>query len=173
MLTGVVISSNHSYSSFRLKTRFRRQNDKNLNNFSDTTDMAWLENKNYRLMREILWQNVTFIQCQLIELSKLVFVAMVTALQVLFRTLHLSTNYQLQCFNDTWIIKNYVMKMPSLYPRTSFSNNKSRNLNKGHCSRIQFSSKRHDEFVTTFFKGLWTISVAFITVSRDTCTHRF
>ena len=74
------------------------------------------------------------------ELSNLVLVAMVTALaqqqkllQVLFRSLHPSSRYQLG-FNDTWIIYNYVIKMPPLHPRTSTSNSKLRNLNKDHCS---------------------------------------
>ena len=33
---------NGPYSGFRLKTRFCGQNDKNLNNFSVTTDMAFV-----------------------------------------------------------------------------------------------------------------------------------
>ena len=76
------------YSSFRFKTRFWGQNDKNLNNCSVTTSMASrLEDNHFRL-NEILGQKFIFIQCQFMELSNSVFVAVVTSLQALFRLLH-------------------------------------------------------------------------------------
>ena len=52
----------------------------------------------------------------------------------------LTLNWWRSC---TWIIYNYVLKMPPLYPETSFSNSKSGYLNKGHlCSahREMFST---------------------------------
>ena len=56
------------YSSFRFKTRFWGQNDKNLNNCSVTTGMASrLEDNNYFRFKEILGQKFIFIQCQFME----------------------------------------------------------------------------------------------------------
>ena len=100
--------------------------------------MLWAEgNLITKSYHEILSQNLItkFIKCQFMELSKLMFVAIVTALswqqqflQVLFHALRPSTKSQFQGINDTWTIWNYVIKMPPLYPRTSFSNRKSNNL---------------------------------------------
>ena len=56
------------------------------------------------------------------ELSKLMFVAIVTNLscqqkfeQVIFRSLYLWTKFGHQDNHNTWIIYNYIIKIPPLY----------------------------------------------------------
>ena len=96
------------------------------------------------MSKEIFMQNFVSIQRDLRELDNLAFVAMVTNLtwkqrkeQPQLRSLDPHIKPGLHSTHDAWIIYNYVMKMPPLYPRTSCSNNKSRYLNKGHWRKIR------------------------------------
>ena len=85
------------------------------------------------MLKKIFRQKFVFIQRQLTESDNLAFVAMVTNLpwneikvQLQFRLLDPCTKPYRTC-----IIFYYVLDMLPLYPRTSLSNEKSRNLNIG------------------------------------------
>ena len=91
------------------------------------------------MLKKIFRQKFVIIERQLTELDNLAFVAMVRNLpwkqrnaQLQFCSLNPCIKPRLHSTHSTGIIYNYVVKMPPLYPRTSFSNSKCRNLNKGH-----------------------------------------
>ena len=91
------------------------------------------------MLKGIFTQKFVFIKSQLTELDNLAFVAMVTNLprkqkkvRLQFCLLYPYIKPRFHSTEVTLIIYNNVMKISPLYPRTSFSNNKSRNLNKGH-----------------------------------------